>query len=124
MTSDQGGTCSQRRVGQRVQRTKTIATWKQTPREGQVGQRRRELLPRPSPRPARVNTPETVGVFKLFAELIASHLDTSEQLAAREAELLGERSASEVREQFIAMLGHDLRNPLASIYAGARLLPR
>ena len=30
------------------------------------------------PRPARLNTPETVGMFKLFAELIAFHLDAAE----------------------------------------------
>jgi sigma-B regulation protein RsbU (phosphoserine phosphatase) len=35
-----------------------------------------------------------------------------------------ERETSELREQFIAVLGHDLRNPLASISAGARLLGR
>jgi sigma-B regulation protein RsbU (phosphoserine phosphatase) len=29
-----------------------------------------------------------------------------------------------LREQFIAVLGHDLRNPLASISAGARILDR
>ena len=29
------------------------------------------------PRPARLNTPETIGMFKLFAELIAIHLDAS-----------------------------------------------
>jgi sigma-B regulation protein RsbU (phosphoserine phosphatase) len=35
-----------------------------------------------------------------------------------------ERNASELREQFIAVLGHDLRNPLASIEAGLRRLQR
>jgi sigma-B regulation protein RsbU (phosphoserine phosphatase) len=35
-----------------------------------------------------------------------------------------ERETSELREQFIAVLGHDLRNPLASISAGARILQR
>jgi signal transduction histidine kinase len=69
-----------------------------------------------------VKTPETVGMFKLFAELIAFHLDASERLASSEASLLDERQASELREQFIAVLGHDLRNPLASIDAGAKLL--
>jgi signal transduction histidine kinase len=73
-------------------------------------------------RPARVKTPKTVGMFKLFAELIAFHLDASERLASSEASLLDERQASELREQFIAVLGHDLRNPLASIDAGAKLL--
>jgi signal transduction histidine kinase len=76
------------------------------------------------PRPARLNTPQTVGMFKLFAELIATHLDAANRLAASEARLLGEREASELREQFIAVLGHDLRNPLASIAAGTNLLTR
>ncbi|HUO20960.1 MAG TPA: PAS domain-containing sensor histidine kinase [Caulobacteraceae bacterium] len=38
--------------------------------------------------------------------------------------LRDEQAASELREQFIAVLGHDLRNPLASIVGGARLLGR
>jgi sigma-B regulation protein RsbU (phosphoserine phosphatase) len=38
--------------------------------------------------------------------------------------LAGERRDAELREQFIAVLGHDLRNPLASIQAGLRLLPK
>jgi signal transduction histidine kinase len=69
-----------------------------------------------------VKRPEIIGMFKLFAELIATHLDASQQLALGEADLLSERTASELREQFIAVLGHDLRNPLASIAAGARIL--
>jgi signal transduction histidine kinase len=76
------------------------------------------------PRPARLNTPQTVGMFKLFAELIATHLEAVDRLAASEARLLNERETSELREQFIAVLGHDLRNPLASIAAGARMLAK
>jgi sigma-B regulation protein RsbU (phosphoserine phosphatase) len=38
--------------------------------------------------------------------------------------LASERETAELREQFIAVLGHDLRNPLAAISAGARLLQR
>lgn len=38
--------------------------------------------------------------------------------------LATEREAAELREQFIAVLGHDLRNPLAAISAGARILQR
>jgi PAS domain S-box-containing protein len=36
------------------------------------------------PRPARVSKPETVGTFRLFADLIAFHLDADERLAAAE----------------------------------------
>jgi signal transduction histidine kinase len=76
------------------------------------------------PRRARLNTPETIGMFKLFAELIATHLDAINRVATSEARLLSERETSELREQFIAVLGHDLRNPLASIAAGTKLLIR
>jgi len=76
------------------------------------------------PEPHRLRNPETIGMFKLFAELIAFHLDASERLASSEAELLDERKAADLREQFVAVLGHDLRNPLASIAAGARLLQK
>jgi signal transduction histidine kinase len=76
------------------------------------------------PRPARLNNPQTIGMFKLFAELIATHLEAVDRVAASEATLLNERETSELREQFIAVLGHDLRNPLASIAAGARMLAK
>ena len=76
------------------------------------------------PRPMRLNTRETLGMFQLFAELIGAHLDVHERLASSEAALLGEREGAELREQFIAVLGHDLRNPLASIDAGAKMLLR
>jgi signal transduction histidine kinase len=71
-----------------------------------------------------LKTPEIVGTFKLFAELIAFHLDAIDRLASSDASLRGERKQSELREQFIAVLGHDLRNPLAAIDAGAKMLQR
>lgn len=43
---------------------------------------------------------------------------------AMQEQLRREHEASELREQFIAVLGHDLRTPLASISAGARVLDR
>ena len=74
------------------------------------------------PRPHRLKTPGVIGMFKLLAELIAFHIDSTDRLASSEASLLDERQAAELREQFIAVLGHDLRNPLASIDAGLRLM--
>ncbi len=76
------------------------------------------------PRPARVRTPETIGMFRMFADLIAFHLDAQARLDRSEASLLDERATAELREQFIAVLGHDLRNPLASISSGVNLLRR
>ena len=74
------------------------------------------------PKPHRLNVPGTVGMFKLFAELIAIHIDSTDRLASSEANLADERQTAELREQFVAVLGHDLRNPLASIEGGAQLL--
>jgi len=76
------------------------------------------------PRPAKVDTPQTIGMFKLFAELIAFHLDALERVASSEANLLDERKTSQLREQFIAVLGHDLRNPLTAILSAAEMLER
>jgi len=63
-------------------------------------------------------------MFKLFAELIAFHLNALEQVATTEARLLDEQRTSDLREQFIAVLGHDLRNPLGAISVGADLLAK
>src|SRR5712671_1399329 len=76
------------------------------------------------PRPAKLNTPETIGMFKLFAELIAFHIDANERLAASEASLSDERNTSVLRDQFIAVLGHDLRNPLHAVTSAAEMLER
>ena len=53
---------------------------------------------------------------------LGHYLEAQMRVQNSEAALLSERHAAELREQFIAVLGHDLRNPLASIDAGARLL--
>jgi signal transduction histidine kinase len=76
------------------------------------------------PNPAKLNNPQVLGTFKLFAELIAYHLDADEKLRMARTSLIDEKAASELREQFIAILGHDLRNPLASIDGAVNLLHR
>jgi signal transduction histidine kinase len=74
------------------------------------------------PKPARVNTPETINMFRLFANLIGMHLDTQDRLGRTNLALADERAQAELREQFIAVLGHDLRNPLSAIQGGAFML--
>ncbi len=74
------------------------------------------------PRPANLRNPQITLLFELFADLVGSHLDTQQRLERSEAALLSERQTAELREEFIAVLGHDLRNPLAAIDGGARLL--
>lgn len=73
-------------------------------------------------KPNKLSNPHTLATFKLFAELIAYHLDAGSKLTAAHTDLIDARAASELREQFIAVLGHDLRNPLASIDGGTRML--
>jgi signal transduction histidine kinase len=76
------------------------------------------------PRPARLNSPEIIGMFKLFAELIAFQLDAHDRLAASAASLADAHNTSRLREHFIAVLGHDLRNPLAALGGAVRLLQK
>jgi sigma-B regulation protein RsbU (phosphoserine phosphatase) len=74
------------------------------------------------PRPAKLREPKTVSMMKLFAELISLQLVAEEEHAHSRAALASEKISAELREQFIAMLGHDLRNPLSSIAMGAEIL--
>jgi signal transduction histidine kinase len=81
------------------------------------------------PKPAKVNNPDTIQTFELFASLIGAHLETSDRLVASESArhstemaLTEERALSDLRERFIAVLGHDLRTPLAAIDATALVL--
>jgi len=74
------------------------------------------------PKPALLNNPQTIEMFNLFADLISFHLNALEQVAQAELELAEERRISEIREQFIAILGHDLRNPLTAISNSAQLM--
>lgn len=76
------------------------------------------------PRPAQLKSARALSMFHLFADLISFHLDAQERLATNEAALLDARQTAELREQFIAVLGHDLRNPLNAISAGTALLRR
>ncbi len=76
------------------------------------------------PRPALLSDARTLTMFTLFAELIALQLESESERSATEAELLDERTTAELREQFIAVLGHDLRNPLAAVGATAEWLAR
>lgn len=76
------------------------------------------------PQPAVLKTPSVIGMFTLFAELIAFHLDALDQLQTSANSLKEERETAELREQFIAILGHDLRNPVGAALNAAQVLLR
>lgn len=73
-------------------------------------------------KPIRLNKPETMGMFKLFAELVTFHLNAQEQRASSALQLQEERREAELREEFIAVIGHDLRNPLGALSSGSEFL--
>lgn len=76
------------------------------------------------PEPARLSEGPTIAALTLFAELVSRQLETERSLNVARTALLSERDTAELREQFIAVLGHDLRTPLSAILTGAELLAR
>lgn len=74
------------------------------------------------PKPAKLNNPQVIGMFNLYTDLISFHLNALEQITATQTKLLEERRNAEIREQFIAILGHDLRNPVGAILSSSQLL--
>ena len=65
-----------------------------------------------------------VGFAKVTRDLTERRLaeETARDLAAERAALAEKARTQEFQERFLAILGHDLRNPLASIDMGAGLL--
>lgn len=72
--------------------------------------------------PGNIDTPEVRSMFQLFADLISFHLDAVEKVSEAEEKLREEREIAELRDQFIAILGHDLKNPIATMRMSADIL--
>ena len=72
--------------------------------------------------PANLDEPAIAKTLTLFAQLIAMSLDTQNHLEKTKAALLDANESGRLREQFIAVLGHDLRTPLSAIRMSADLL--
>ena len=56
--------------------------------------------------------------------VIGTAIDITDRKRAQEQRIARQQEETILREQFIAVLGHDLRNPLAAVAAGTRLLTR
>jgi signal transduction histidine kinase len=76
------------------------------------------------PNPAPLKSSTIQSTMESFARLLALQIEAEENLQKTEAALKQERETAELREQFIAVLGHDLRNPLFAISASAEMLLR
>lgn len=74
--------------------------------------------------PADLNKPEIIKMFGLFADLIAFHLNAIEELASKEQQLIEAKETAQLRDKFIAILGHDLRNPVGAILNVSEMLLR
>ncbi|CAG9186871.1 Adaptive-response sensory-kinase SasA [Cupriavidus pampae] len=72
--------------------------------------------------PASVANSRTLAIFESFASLIAAQLANDRATQGVYAALSQEREVAKLREQFIAVLGHDLRNPLSAISYAAQSL--
>lgn len=72
--------------------------------------------------PANLDEPAIAKTLTLFAQLIAMSLDTQSHLEAAKVELASANELGRLREQFIAVLGHDLRTPLSAIRMSTDLL--
>ncbi|WP_415760811.1 GAF domain-containing sensor histidine kinase [Pseudomonas sp. LT1P18] len=76
------------------------------------------------PNPAPLKSSTIQSTMESFARMLALQIEAEEKLQKTEAALKQERETAELREQFIAVLGHDLRNPLFAINASAEMLLR
>jgi signal transduction histidine kinase len=76
------------------------------------------------PKPANLAQPFILSTFKRFAALIAWQLSQQILREREQTALRDERASGELREQFIAILGHDLRNPLQAAFASSDQLQR
>ncbi|BCT90980.1 sensor histidine kinase [Lysobacter helvus] len=74
------------------------------------------------PQPAKLDDPTILETFQLCTDLIAAQLEQDERMHATEAALVDAEALAHWREQFIAILGHDLRSPLMSLTVGTHML--
>ena len=73
-------------------------------------------------KPGRINTPDVKTMFRLFTDLISFHLETVEEMETTSRTLKEEREMADLRDQFIAILGHDLKNPIATMRMSSDIL--
>jgi signal transduction histidine kinase len=60
--------------------------------------------------------------MELLAELVGNYLDTEDRLVQAATDLTKAHRTADLRDQFVAVLGHDLRSPLQAISMAADTL--
>lgn len=74
------------------------------------------------PLPSKLDEPAAVRTLELFADLIAAQLDIEDRLQSSDDALCEAAGNARLRDQFVAVLGHDLRSPLAAMAMGVDVL--
>ena len=74
------------------------------------------------PDPAQLDIKEIRDLFELYTQLISFQLDAIEELNELSTSLQEQKHIGELRETFIAVLGHDLRNPVGTTRMCADIL--
>ncbi len=74
------------------------------------------------PLPRSLRDGKTLATLELFSELISTQLEADAENESTRRELEAQREVAQLRERFMAVLGHDVRNPLSSIVTGTELL--
>lgn len=74
--------------------------------------------------PRDIENRRVIEMLEMFADIIGRSLDKEAQIAAQEDLLAHQSRLARAQEEFVAILGHDLRNPVAAFEAGLRQLDR
>ncbi len=77
---------------------------------------------RPAPLAAVKNDPHVQEVFEVASALEEAAVSLQERELLRQREQQALLAADKAKDEFLAMLGHELRNPLSSIVASAHVL--
>jgi len=76
------------------------------------------------PDPRLIADTRGAGMMENMASLIGRLIDEALSHVATERALVAEREVGDSREQFIAVVAHDLRNPLGTMHTAAEILMR
>ena len=74
--------------------------------------------------PRNVKHPRAVAMLEMFADAIGKSLETEERLEAQEQLVAQQQEMARIQDEFVAVLGHDLRNPVAALHSGLRLMSK
>ena len=72
--------------------------------------------------PRALSEGAALASMTLFSALISQQLKIQEELEDTRVALMDATATTELREQFIAVLGHDLRNPIGNVITSADLM--